>query len=107
MAIIEVDNPRRGKSGEEKFDIIVSVGRKSALGDQMVTILQEAHDKLRIITNPFTEIPAEESVTRIALVILEELSLIMSRHPRIGAPREYALTKKGVAFIQNNSLVDE
>lgn len=99
LAITEMRNSRREKSGEEKFDIIVPAGRKSALGDQMVTILREAYEKAVSSSNPFLKIPADENVTRVALVILVAMGFLISPHKKLGQKREYVITQTGMDIV--------
>lgn len=103
MAIVEIQNPRREKSGEEKFDIVVSTAGKSALGDQMVTILRAAHRKAMTSSDPYIKIPADNNVTRTAIWILTDLVHLLAvgnRQHKFGN-RNYIITQGGMAVAKH------
>lgn len=103
MAIVEIQNPRREKSGEEKFDIVVSPAGKSAVGDQMVTILRAAYEKAITSGYPYFRIPTDDSVTRTAIWILTDLVhlLAVGNRQHKFENRNYIITQGGMAVAKH------
>lgn len=103
MAIEEVENVRREKSGEEKFEIVVSSERKNALGDQMITILHAAYKQATRFSDPCIKIPPGDSITRTALWILTDLTHLIApinQQHRI-EHRGFIITQQGMATVEH------
>ena len=94
MAIVEIDNPRREKNGEEIFELITQRPVQNELGNAYRAILKLAYE-YSIKKNPYFQIQILNSTTWTAIVMLTVLHQLLENRRGPNLQKEYKLTNKG------------